>query len=68
MLDPVPGRALELALRTARLCGWDDIGIDLCRRDGGWVVLEANMKYARRGVRPAGIDYTRLVERADRKP
>jgi ribosomal protein S6--L-glutamate ligase len=62
-LDPVPAEALELALRTARLCGWDDVGIDLCRRDGGWVVLEANMKYGREGFRQAGIDYTRLMER-----
>ena len=63
LLDPVPAEALELALRAARLCGWDDVGIDLCRRDGGWVVLEANMKYGREGFRQAGIDTVRLMER-----
>ena len=61
-LDPVPEEARELAARTARLCGWDDVGIDLCRQDGGWVVLEANMKYGHEGFRQAGIDYTHLME------
>lgn len=63
LLEPVPADAQELALRTARLCGWDDAGIDLCRRGEGWVVLEANMKYGREGFRQAGIDYVRLMER-----
>jgi ribosomal protein S6--L-glutamate ligase len=61
-LDPVPEEARELAASTARRCGWDDVGIDLCRWDGGWLVLEANMKYGREGFRQAGIDYTRLME------
>lgn len=61
-LDPVPDEARELALSTARRCGWDDVGIDLRRHEGRWVVLEANMKYGREGFRQAGIDYTRLME------
>jgi ribosomal protein S6--L-glutamate ligase len=63
LLEPVPDEAIALALRTARLCGWDDVGIDLCRRGSGWVVLEANMKYGREGFRQAGIDYAHLMER-----
>ncbi|MFW5640142.1 MAG: ATP-grasp domain-containing protein [Thermodesulfobacteriota bacterium] len=61
-LDPVPDAALDLALNTARSCGWDDVGIDICAFDGRFYVLEANMKYGKEGFRQAGIDYTRLME------
>ncbi|MBI5579881.1 MAG: RimK family alpha-L-glutamate ligase [Deltaproteobacteria bacterium] len=61
-LDPVPDEARELALRTAQACGWDDVGIDICRSGGELFVLEANMKYGREGFRQAGIDYVNLME------
>lgn len=60
--DPVPEDARNLALQTAQLCGWDDVGIDICFHAGRWYVLEANMKYGKEGFRAAGIDYTRLME------
>lgn len=61
-LDALPDAALKLALHTARVCGWDDVGLDICQHNGGFYVLEANMKYGREGFRKAGIDYTRLME------
>jgi ribosomal protein S6--L-glutamate ligase len=62
-LDPVPQAATDLALETARRCGWDDVGIDICPYKGAYFVLEANMKYGKEGFRAAGIDYTNLMER-----
>jgi ribosomal protein S6--L-glutamate ligase len=61
-LDPVPEAALQLAMHTARSCGWDDVGIDVCRWGDRFYVLEANMKYGREGFRIAGIDYLRMME------
>ena len=61
-LDAVPQEARELALHTARLCRWDDVGIDICRHAGRYYVFEANMKYGKEGFRQAGIDYTQLME------
>ena len=61
-LDPIPESARELALITARSCGWDDVGIDICEYKGQFLVLEANMKYGKEGFRKAGIDYTKLME------
>lgn len=61
-LDPVPDAALQLAAHTARAFGWDDVGIDICRWNGGFYVLEANMKYGKEGFRQAGIDYSRMME------
>jgi ribosomal protein S6--L-glutamate ligase len=61
-LDPVPEEALQLALQTACSCGWNDVGIDICRHNGSFYVLEANMKYGLEGFRQAGIDYVHLLE------
>ncbi len=61
-LDPVPQKALDLALCTAQQCRWDDVGIDIIKHNGKFYVLEANMKYGKEGFRLAGIDYTMLME------
>lgn len=62
-LDPVPEAALSLAQRAAQVCGWDDVGMDICCDDGHYTILEANMKYGREGFRAAGIDYFQMMER-----
>ena len=61
-LEPIPKAALDLALEAARLCRWDDVGIDICEYGGQFYVLEANMKYGKEGFRKAGIDYIKLME------
>jgi ribosomal protein S6--L-glutamate ligase len=61
-LDKVPDEAHALGLHTARSCGWNDVGIDICEHEGRYLVLEANMKYGKEGFRKAGIDYTHLME------
>ncbi len=62
-LAPVPEAAIALAQRAAHVCGWDDVGIDICCHDGQFSILEANMKYGREGFRAAGIDYFQMMER-----
>jgi len=61
-LDPVPQPAIDLALRTAQLCRWDDVGIDICCYKGQYYLFEANMKYGKQGFKAAGIDYITLME------
>lgn len=61
-LDPVPGKALDLALHTASACGWNDVGLDICEHDGHFYVLEGNMKYGKEGFRLAGIDFYDLMD------
>lgn len=60
--DKIPEESLKLALHTARACGWNDVGIDICRYNGNYYVLEGNMKYGKEGFRKAGIDYYNLME------
>ena len=62
-LEPVPGEALALARYTAKACGWNDVGIDICAHEGMFFVLEANMKYGQEGFRTAGIDYAGMMTR-----
>jgi ribosomal protein S6--L-glutamate ligase len=60
--DNIPDEAVALAQSTARKCGFNDVGIDICRENGNFYVLEANMKYGKQGLQKAGIDYPRLME------
>ena len=62
ILDSIPEQAVDLARETAKRCGWNDVGIDICCHEGQYFVLEANMKYGKEGFRAAGIDYTELME------
>ncbi len=60
--DAIPEGARNLALQVARACCWDDVGIDICKHKGRFYVLEANMKYGKKGFREAGLDYVQLME------
>jgi ribosomal protein S6--L-glutamate ligase len=61
-LDAVPEAAISLARQAARICRWDDVGMDICCHEGNYTILEANMKYGREGFRAAGIDYFQMME------
>ena len=50
-------------MRTAEICRWDDVGIDICEYQDRYYVLEGNMKYGLEGFRAAGIDYYELLAR-----
>lgn len=62
-LDPIPQEAADLALKTARTCGWNDVGLDIIRADNRFYVIEANMKYGREGFARAGIDYHEMMSK-----
>ena len=60
--NPLPEQALSLALSTARRCGWNDVGMDIIEYKNKFLVIEANMKYGRKGFKKTGIDYSSLLE------
>ncbi len=62
VFDPVPKKALKLALNTAKQCGWDDVGIDIIKKSSDFLILEANMKYGTKGFKKADIDYKNMLE------
>lgn len=57
----LPRQALDLALKTASKCGWDDVGIDIIEYKQKFYVLEANMKYGTKGFKQAGIKYKDML-------
>ncbi|MBU1343392.1 MAG: ATP-grasp domain-containing protein [Proteobacteria bacterium] len=59
--DPLPPKALDLALMTASKCGWDDVGIDIIEHHNQFYVLEGNMKYGTKGFCKAGINYKKMM-------
>ncbi len=61
-LDDVPEQAVKLAQRAAKACMWNDVGIDILMHDSDFYVLEANMRYGRKGFKEAGIDYIKMME------
>jgi ribosomal protein S6--L-glutamate ligase len=54
--ENVPAEGLRFALDVARKCSFDEVGMDICRVDGRYFILEANMVYGLEGFRQAGLD------------
>jgi len=62
-LEGVPEAALRLAQEAAEMCALDEVGLDLCEHQGGFLILEANMAFGLKGFEAAGIDYKIVVKR-----
>lgn len=64
--EDIPQDALDFAGDVACRCRFDEVGLDVCRVDGRYYVLEANMVYGLEGFRQAGLDiYALLASRLD---
>lgn len=61
--DEIPQDGLRVARDSARRSRLDDVGMDLIHHNGCWYVIEANMKYGRKGLRMKGIDLKEVVRR-----
>ncbi len=59
--EPLPQKALDLALKTALKCGWNDVGIDIIEVSNHFFVLEGNMKYGTKGFQRAGLHYKKMM-------
>jgi ribosomal protein S6--L-glutamate ligase len=57
----IPSEAIQLAQDTARMCRFNDVGLDLIRHEGQWHLIEANMKYGRKGLRMKGMDLRAIL-------
>ncbi|MCP4681730.1 MAG: RimK family alpha-L-glutamate ligase, partial [Desulfobacterales bacterium] len=54
--DNIPTEAVRVAQDSAKKCKFDDVGVDLINCRGEWHVLEANMKYGRKGLKMKGLE------------
>jgi ribosomal protein S6--L-glutamate ligase len=59
--DKIPLEPIKLAQESAMKCKFDDVGIDLIHSRGKWYVIEANMKYGRKGLQMKGLDLKEIL-------
>ncbi len=57
----VPSDGIEIAQESARKCRFDDVGMDLILYSGKWYVIEANMKYGRKGLKLKGMELKEII-------
>jgi len=54
--DGIPSEGVQLAQECARICKFNDVGLDLIHSRSNWYVIEANMKYGRKGLSMRGLN------------
>ena len=54
--ENIPERGLRSAERYARLCKFNDVGLDLIWHKGVFLLMEANMIYGRKALNMKGLD------------
>ena len=54
--DPIPDEALHFAGEVAGLCGFEEVGLDICRANGRYYAIEANMVFGLEGFRQKDWD------------
>jgi ribosomal protein S6--L-glutamate ligase len=59
--EDIPYEGVETAQQAARKCRLNDVGIDLIQLRGSWHVMEANMKYGRKGLKIKGLDLKQII-------
>jgi len=52
---------VKTAQDTSRECKLNDVGIDLINFQSRWYVIEANMKYGRKGLTMKGLDLKEIL-------
>ena len=57
----IPDEAVELAMLATRKCNFNDVGLDLIQFEGKWYLIEANMKYGRKGLQMRGMDLRAIL-------
>lgn len=57
----LPEEGIEAAREAARKCKFNDVGLDLIQHQGKWYVIEANMKYGRKGLTMKGLELKEVI-------
>jgi ribosomal protein S6--L-glutamate ligase len=59
--DDIPPSGILAAQNATRKCRFNDVGIDLIRHKDQWLIIEANMKYGRKGLKMKGLDLKEIL-------
>jgi ribosomal protein S6--L-glutamate ligase len=59
--DGIPNESLDLASEFSRKCHFNDVGLDMMRVNGKWYIIEANMKYGRKGLKMKRMNLKEII-------
>jgi ribosomal protein S6--L-glutamate ligase len=59
--ENIPSDAMELAQDFSRKCKFNDVGLDFIQHNKKWYLIEANVKYGRKGLRMKGMDLKKIM-------
>jgi ribosomal protein S6--L-glutamate ligase len=59
--ENIPSEAVKMAQSFSKKCKFNDVGLDLIQHNNKWYLIEANMKYGRKGLRMKGIDLKEIM-------
>jgi ribosomal protein S6--L-glutamate ligase len=59
--ENIPSEAIEMAQDFSRKCKFNDVGLDFMQHSNKWYLIEANVKYGRKGLRMRGMDLKEIM-------
>jgi len=59
--DNIPDEGLALASEFSKKCKFNDVGLDMMSVDNQWYLIEANMKYGRKGLKLKGMVLKEII-------
>jgi len=59
--ENISSKGVRIAKESAKNCRFNDVGLDLIRSQGRWYVIEANMKYGRKGLMMKGMNLKEVI-------
>jgi ribosomal protein S6--L-glutamate ligase len=59
--EDIPSEGIKLAQEFSQKCKFNDVGLDFIQNNGKWYLLEANMKYGRKGLQTKGMDLKQIM-------
>ena len=57
----IPEDAVHLAVEYAKRCRFNDVGLDMIKYNRKWYLIEANMKYGRKGLMKMGLEIKEII-------
>ena len=57
----IPDDGILMAQEYSKKCRFNDVGLDMMQINGKWYLIEANMKYGRKGLRLKGMDIKEVL-------
>jgi ribosomal protein S6--L-glutamate ligase len=61
--DEIPEHGLMLAQEYSKKCKLNDVGLDMMYANGKWYLIEANMRYGRKGLRSKGMNLKEILRK-----